>query len=60
MAAAALTLALTFVAAGGIWLGLGAKFRLNEDEQVNDLLNLILYYALCLPAVFAVIFTVIG
>ena len=53
MAAAALTLALTFVAAGGIWLGLGAKLRLNEDEQVNDLLNLILYYALCLPAVFA-------
>ena len=60
MAAAALTLALTFVAAGGIWLGLGAKFRLNEDEQVNDLLNLILYYTLCLPAVFAVVFTVIG
>lgn len=60
MAAAALTLALTFVAAGGLWLCVGAKLKLNEDEQVNDLLNLILYYALCLPAVFVIVFMVIG
>lgn len=60
MAAAALTLAFTFMAAGALWLVLGAKLKLNEDEQVNDLLNLALYYALCLPAVFAVVFALIG
>lgn len=60
MAAAALTLVLTFVAAGGIWLGLGAKLRLNEDAQVNEMLNLGLYYLLCLPVVFAFVFALIG
>ena len=60
MAAAALTIILTFVAAGGVWLGLGPKFTLSEDEQVNGLLNLGLYYLVGLPLVFVVVFAVIG
>lgn len=60
MAAAALTLALTFLAAGTLWLCVGAKLKLNEDEQVNDLLNLVLYYALGLPVVFVIVFALIG
>lgn len=60
MAAAALTLALTFLAAGALWLCVGAKLKLNEDEQVNDLLNLVLYYALGLPVVFVIVFALIG
>ena len=60
MAAAVLTIILTFVAAGGVWLGLGPKFTLSEDEQVNGLLNLGLYYLVGLPLVFVVVFAVIG
>ena len=60
MAAAALTLILTFIAAGSVWLGLGPKFALNEDEQTNGLLNLGLYFLIGLPLVFAVVFAVIG
>jgi len=60
VAAAALTIILTFVAAGGVWLGLGPKFVLSDDEQANDLLNLGLYFLLGLPLVFAVVFAVIG
>ena len=60
MAAAALTIILTFVVSGGVWLGLGPRFALNEDEQANGLLNLGLYYLIGLPLVFAVVFTVIG
>lgn len=60
MAAAALTIILTFVVSGCVWLGLGPRFALNEDEQANGLLNLGLYYLIGLPLVFAVVFTVIG
>ncbi len=60
MAAAALTIILTFVASGSVWLGLGPKFALSEDEQANGLLNLGLYYVMALPLVFAIVFTVIG
>ena len=60
MAAAALTLILTFLAAGAAWLGLGSRVRLNEDEQINSLLNLGLYYLLGLPMIFVIVFTVVG
>ena len=60
MAAAALTIILTFVAAGGVWLGLGPRVALSDDEQANGLLNLGLYFLAGLPLVFAVVFTVIG
>ncbi|MCY4213823.1 MAG: hypothetical protein OXF68_09380 [Gammaproteobacteria bacterium] len=60
MAAAALTLILTFIASGCVWLGLGPKFTLSEDQQANGLLNLGLYYLIGLPLVFAVVFMVVG
>ncbi len=60
MAAAILTLVATLLVSGGLWLVLGARLPLNEDEQVNDLLNLIAYYFLGLPVVFIIIFAVVG
>ena len=60
MAAAILTLVVTLLAAGGVWLTLGARLKLSEDEQVNDLLNLGAYYFLGLPLVFVVIFAIVG
>lgn len=60
MAAAILTIILTFIASGSVWLAMGPKFALNEDEQANGLLNLGLYFLIGLPLVFAVVFAVIG
>lgn len=60
MAAAVLTLVVTLMVAGGLWLTLGPRLQLNEDGQVNDLLNLVAYYLLGLPIVFVVIFVIIG
>lgn len=60
MAAAALTLILTFLAAGAAWLALGPRVRLDEDDQVNSLLNLGLYYLLGLPVIFMVVFAIVG
>ena len=39
---------------------LGARLKLSEDKQVNDLLNLGAYYFLGLPVVFVVIFAIVG
>ncbi len=58
--AAALTLILTFLVAGVIWLGLGSRLPLNEDQQANELWNLLVYYLLSLPLVFVVVFFVVG
>ncbi|MCZ0945022.1 MAG: hypothetical protein OXJ53_18375 [Gammaproteobacteria bacterium] len=60
MAAAVLTIILTFIASGSVWLAMGPKFALSEDEQANGLLNLGLYFLIGLPLVFAVVFAVIG
>ena len=60
MAAAVLTLVITLLVAGGLWLLAGARLRLNENEQVNELLNLGAYYLLGLPVVFVIVFVIIG
>ena len=60
MAATILTLVATLLVAGGSWLVLGTRFRLNEDEQINDLLNLTAYYFLGLPVVFVFVFAIVG
>ncbi len=51
---------MTFVVAGGLWLVLGAKLSLSDDEQQNDLLNLVTYYLIGLPLVFFVVFAIVG
>ena len=60
MAAGILTLVLTFVVAGGLWLGIGARLKLNDDAQQNELLNLVAYYVIGLPFVFFVVFAILG
>ncbi len=60
MAGGILTLVITFVVAGGVWLALGPRLKLSDDEQQNDLLNLVTYYAIGLPVVFVVVFTIVG
>ena len=60
MAASVLTLVITLMAAGGVWLVFGARLKLSEDRQVNDLLNLGAYYFMGLPVVFVVVFAIVG
>ncbi len=59
MAAAILTLVLSFVSGGAILLAAGARFSLHEDRERNELLNLLAYVGLLLPAVFLIVFFLI-
>lgn len=59
MAAGILTLVGAFLAGGVAWLTIGARFRLTEDVQTNDLLNLLAYVCGALPVAFALVFFVL-
>jgi hypothetical protein len=56
MAAAILTLVLTFIVSGTMWLAFGNLLRLHTDERQNDVLNLATYAITLLPIVFAIVF----
>ncbi len=56
MVAVILTLVLSFLAGGTVWLLAGSRLSLNEDEDVNEVLNLVAYLALALGPVFALVF----
>jgi hypothetical protein len=56
MAAAVLTLALTVIAAGAIWLTFGNRLKLDADPRQNDILNLCVYAGALLPLFFVVVF----
>ena len=44
---------------GALLLTAGARFSLNEDQERNELLNLLAYVGLLLPAVFLIVFFLI-
>ena len=56
MVAVVLTLVLSFLVGGGLWLLLGSRLALNEDKSVNEVLNLIAYVAGALLPAFGLIF----
>jgi len=57
MAAAILTILISFLCGGGAWLLAGARFTLDaEDKERNDLLNLLTYIALAMPVAFVCVF----
>ena len=56
MAAAILTMVAAFLCGSILWLMLGARLKLADDVQQNDLLNLVAYTGLALPLAFAVVF----
>ena len=59
MAALILTLVISFMSGGALLLTAGARFSLNEDRERNELLNLLTYVGLLLPAVFLIVFFLI-
>ncbi len=56
MAAVVLTLVVSFMGAGILWLLAGDRFHLDDDVQQNDILNLALYTGILLVPVFLVVF----
>ena len=50
MAALILTLVISFMSGGALLLTAGARFSLNEEQERNELLNLLAYVGLLLPA----------
>ena len=56
MAALILTLILSFIIAGLLWLTLGSRIALAEDSSENDLANLVLYALGALPVSFVIVF----
>ena len=59
MAAIVLTLTLTIILAGGLWLVLGARLALAEDARQNDVLNLFAYAGVVLLLVLPFVFFVV-
>ncbi len=59
MAALILTLVISFMSGGALLLTAGARFSLNEERERNELLNLLTYVGLLLPAVFLIVFFLI-
>ena len=59
MAAVILTLVLSFIGGGVILLAVGARLSLHEERERNELLNLLAYVGMLLPAVFLFVFFLI-
>ena len=59
MAALILTLVISFMSGGALLLTAGARFSLHEERERNELLNLLTYVGLLLPAVFFIVFFLI-
>jgi hypothetical protein len=56
MAAVILTLVISFMAAGVLWLVAGDRFQLDDDVQQNDILNLAIYTGILIVPVFLLVF----
>lgn len=56
MVAVVLTLVLSFLVGGSLWLLAGSRLPLNPDKDVNEVLNLIAYVGGALAPVFFALF----
>ena len=56
MVAVVLTLVLSFLVGGVVWLVAGSRLSLNPDKEVNEVMNLLAYVAVSLVPMFAVVF----
>lgn len=60
MAAILLTMICSLFIGGGLWLALGSRFSLSDDEEQNERLNLILFFVGSLPLSFVLVFFGLG
>jgi len=56
MAAIVLTLALTAIVSGIVWLILGNRLNLHEDARQNDVLNLLSFAGILAVPIFLIVF----
>jgi hypothetical protein len=56
MVAVVLTLVLSFLVGGVVWLLAGSRLPLNADKDVNEVMNLVAYVAVSLVPMFALVF----
>jgi hypothetical protein len=56
MVAVVLTLVLSFLVGGIVWLLAGSRLPLNADKDVNEVMNLVAYVAVSLVPMFALVF----
>ncbi|NCF32718.1 MAG: hypothetical protein GWP50_04015 [Proteobacteria bacterium] len=60
MAGTLMTLVVSFLFAGVLWLIVGSRFRFTAERAENDLLNLAAYFGGCIPVAFVLVFFGIG
>jgi|TARA_B100000614_G_scaffold143816_1_gene127872 hypothetical protein len=60
LAALVLSLVLSVVIAGALWLMIGSRLEIKEERAYNDLLNVFAYVALLIPPNFLFVFFVLG
>ena len=56
MHAVVLSLILSFIIGAAVWLAVGPRFELNEDTRQNEILNVVVYFAIAFPLCFAIVF----
>ena len=56
MAGAILSLLITVLVTGGIWLAFGSRVKLSEESEQNDILNIAVYALATLPFAFALVY----
>ena len=59
MAGAVMSLVITCLVTGVLWFVLGSRFKLSEETEQNDILNLALYAGAILPIAFLFVFFVV-
>lgn len=60
MAAIFLTFVSSFFIGGGLWLAVGSRFQLSEDEEQNERLNFLLCFIGSIPISFVLVFFGLG
>ncbi len=60
VAAFVLTMIASVFIGGGLWLGVGSRFRLSPDDAQNDLFNCVAFILGAIPISFVIVFFGIG
>ena len=54
-----MSLVITCLVTGVIWFAIGSRFKLSEESEQNDILNLAVYAGTILPIAFLFVFFVL-
>ena len=54
-----MSLVITCLVTGVIWFAIGSRFKLSEESEQNDILNLAVYAGAILPMAFLFVFFVL-